>query len=340
MPASPATTTPSVFGRFPFGAHTPPTGRTETGDAVVTELESKTTKQDTPYARLTLRNATGAGTVNVWAGSLPALADVNVGDPVQVTLTRVAGRDNTGEWQFNDLTRLPANHVVAREAMPACPVPRKALLARTTQIIDALTPEAKDLLTRVMRTPIRRADGTLAPLSIPFMEAPAALGHHHAHLGGLWWHSLQVTEGAESIALAYRQHGDATDLDLDAVRLGGMLHDIGKVSEYAWSGTIAMAPLSGSMSHMGHGLRLVTEALTRAEVEDGWSPTIRQRELAEHVQHIIASHHLQREWGAISEPASREAWCVQSADLLSSRIQPISDAVALSADKKIGRAHV
>ena len=336
MPASPATITPSTLRRFPFGAHTPPTGSIETGDAVVTELESRTTKQDKPYVRLTLRNATGATTVNVWAESLPALADVSVGNPVQVTLTRVAGRDGTTEWQFNDLTRLPATHAVAREAMPTCPVPKKALLARTTRIIDALSPEARDLLTRVMRTPIRSADGTLAPISVPFMQAPAALGHHHAHLGGLWWHSLQVTEGAEAIALAYRENGDAPDLDLDAVRLGGMLHDIGKLRDYSWSGTIAMAPLSGSMSHMGHGLRLVTEALTRAEVAHGWSPTTKQCQLAEHIQHIVASHHLQKEWGAICEPASREAWCVQSADLLSSRIQPISDAVALSADSTAG----
>ena len=90
------------------------------------------------------------------------------------------------------------------------------------------------------------------------------------------------------------------------------------------------------MSHMGHGLRVITEALTRAEMVDGWMPTPRQRQLAEHVQHIIASHYMQLQWGAISEPASREAWCVQSADLLSSRIQPLTDAVANITDRGDG----
>jgi uncharacterized protein YigA (DUF484 family) len=41
---------------------------------------------------------------------------------------------------------------------------------------------------------------------------------------------------------------------------------------------------------------------------------------------------MQQQWGAICEPASREAWCVQSADQLSSRIQPLTDALASIAD--------
>jgi len=99
---------------------------------------------------------------------------------------------------------------------------------------------------------------------------------------------------------------------------------------------IAMAPLSGSMSHMGHGIRRITEAVLRAETCDGWVPSPHQRDLLEHVQHIIASHHMQREWGAISEPASREAWFVQSADLVSSRVQPITDATASMPDRGDG----
>lgn len=336
MHAPLSTTTLPAVGRFPFNRQTPAMGSTETGDAVVTELENRTTKQGKPYARLALRNATGATTVNVWEESLPTLSGIVAGTPVRITLTRGAGRDGAAEWQFDAIERLPANHAVAREAMPTCPVPRDVLKARTARILDALSPEGRDVFDRTMRTPIRGADGTFATLNIAFAQAPAAVGNHHAHLGGLWWHSLQVTEGAEAIALAYRQSGDAPDLDLDAVRLGGLLHDLGKVVEYAWTGAIAMAPLAGSMSHMGHGLRLVTEALTRAEVVHGWTPTPRQRELAEHIQHIVASHHLRQDWGAISEPASREAWCVQSADLLSSRIQPISDALATITDRRDG----
>ena len=49
---------------------------------------------------------------------------------------------------------------------------------------------------------------------------------------------------------------------------------------------------------------------------------------------------MQQRWGAISEPASREAWCVQSADMLSSRIQPLTDAVSHIADRGDGLVQV
>jgi 3'-5' exoribonuclease len=38
------------------------------------------------------------------------------------------------------------------------------------------------------------------------------------------------------------------------------------------------------------------------------------------IKHIIASHHGNREWGAIQEPSTREAMIVHFADLFSSRI--------------------
>jgi len=317
--------------RFPFATPSH-SGCVEAGAAVLIDREDKVTRQGKPYVRIGFRNRTGTTTVNVWENQMEAIAGLRAGSPVHITLTGGAGRDGTLEWHFTDIHPLPPNHAVSRESMPQCPVSRANLTARTMKLLNALSDEARDLFNRIMRTPVRGADGVLAALNAAFAVAPAALGHHHAHLSGLWWHSLQVAEGAEAVALAYRANGDASDLDLDVVRLAGLIHDIGKVLEYQWAGVIAMAPLSGSMTHMGHGLRLITEALTRAEVIDGWAPTRRQRALAEHVCHIVASHHMQQQWGAICEPASREAWCVQSADLLSSRIQPITDALAGIAD--------
>jgi 3'-5' exoribonuclease len=336
---TPAVSRDQTAGRFPFATR-PELGCVESGVAVLVDREEKVTRQGRPYVRLGFRNRTGAVTVNVWENQLDVIAGIGVGSPVHITLTGGAGRDGALEWHFTDIHALPPNHTVSREAMPQCPVTRADLTARTMRVLNALSDEARDLFNRIMRTPVRGVNGVLAPVNAAFAEAPAALGHHHAHINGLWWHSLQVAEGAEAVALAYRTSGDAPDLDMDAVRLGGMVHDLGKILEYGWAGVIAMAPLSGSMSHMGHGLRLVTEALTRAEMVDGWMPTARQRQLAEHVQHIIASHHMQQRWGAISEPASREAWCVQSADMLSSRIQPLTDAIASITDRGDGLVQV
>lgn len=304
------------------------------GAAVFVDREDGVTKAQKPFARVTFRNATGMATVAVWAECLPDFVGIAVGAPVAITLTREVGRDGTPEWRYKSIRPLPPNHAVAKEALPSCPVPRAKLNARTVALVAALSPEARALFDVITKTPIRLADGApLAPLTSRYFDAPAALSRHHAVIGGLWWHSLQVTELAVALAAAYGASGDAPGLDLDAIRLGGLLHDVGKVIEYAWTGTLAMAPLSGSMSHMGFGLRLVTEALTRAEAAGQWAPTPRQAELAEHLQHCIASHHGRQDWGAIVVPASREALLLHQADMCSSHVQPLTDALVPLAEK-------
>ena len=216
--------------RFPFDS-APVDGGLESGAAVLFERDDKVTRAGKPYARLGFRNNTGSATVKVWDKQLPEIGGIGVGSPVRIALTGGAGQDGSIEWKFTAIQSLPQNHAVSREAMPQCPVSRAALTARTMRVLNALSGEARDLFNRIMRTPVRGANGVLAPMNAAFAEAPAALGHHHAHINGLWWHSLQVTEGAEASALAYRTSGDAPDLDMDAVRLGGMVHDIGKILE-------------------------------------------------------------------------------------------------------------
>lgn len=322
--------------RFPFGAATPDVGTTATGAAVITAREEKTTKQGKPYTRLTIRNALGEETINVWSEQSEAILGLTVGTPVAVAMSRVSSHKGRLEWQFRGIEALPPNHAVAREALPVCAVPRATLIARTSRLLGALSAEARELFQRVMDSVVTTSNGVQTPLKELWVVAPAALGHHHAFLGGLWVHTLQVAEGAEALALAYIASGDAPDLDLDAVRLSALLHDLAKVVEYQWHGRIAMAPLSGSMNHMGWGLRLLTEALVRAELTDGWVATPRQRELAEHVAHVIASHHGRPEWGAIVAPASREAEIVHAADCASARVQPITDATAHVTDRGTG----
>ena len=79
--------------RLPLGKTAPAVGTTVTGVAVLTEREDKTTKHGKPYSRITLRNATGGDSLNVWAEHQEAMAGLTAGTPVQVALTRVAGRN-------------------------------------------------------------------------------------------------------------------------------------------------------------------------------------------------------------------------------------------------------
>ena len=84
--------------RFPFAEPAPAVGTVAVGTAVLTEREDKITRTHKPYARLSVRNATGGSTLNVWSEKLPLLEGLTIGAPVLLTCTRVTARDGTDVW--------------------------------------------------------------------------------------------------------------------------------------------------------------------------------------------------------------------------------------------------
>jgi len=94
------------------------------------------------------------------------------------------------------------------------------------------------------------------------------------------------------------------------------------------------AAVANARYHTTLGIQLVTEAVVRhrarldaAEVPD-W--------MIDAVLHVIESHHSRPEWGSPSEPASREAWLVHFADMVSAKLSAmtasLAGATALDAD--------
>jgi 3'-5' exoribonuclease len=324
-----ATLTPGATRRFDFADGVSMTGAVVAGAAVVLDRADKLTKDNRPFVVLTVGNASGRSGLSVWQENLPQIDGIVTGTPVVLECRRTLGRNGVAEWTFMSVTPLPADHPVALESQPACPVSLERLVIRMNKLAGALSPEAHDILRRVMRTEIAWGDGKHESIGARFKVAPAAVGHHHAVHRGLWWHTMQVAEGAVALAEAYRSE-DAPTLDIDAIRLGALLHDIGKLDELDWSGSYAVAAHGAVMTHMGWGIARLVEAVARAEhggtPDERWTPTARQRELVQHTIHIIASHHGNTEWGALVLPASREAWCVHAADQTSSKLQPITSA--------------
>lgn len=311
--------------RFPFSGGEVAVGDTVVGAAVLLDREDKQTRAGKAMATFTLRNATGAAAMPVWAEQLPAVADLTSGSPVVLTATWASGRGGTPEWKFEGAEALPVDHPVVLEAQPVAPVTLGLLGARMQALLSVLSTEARELFDVLMHTPVACGIGPLEPMKARFVAAPAATSNHHATRHGLLFHSIQTAELALSLADTFRRTGDAPDIDIDAVVLGGVWHDVGKLDEISYQGAFKYTARAAVATHMGWGLCRVTEAVTRAETTTAWQPTLRQRELVQHLLMIVASHHAQLSWGALVEPASREAWCVANADQTSAKVQPITD---------------
>jgi 3'-5' exoribonuclease len=130
---------------------------------------------------------------------------------------------------------------------------------------------------------------------------------HHNIVGGWLWHSYRMACTVND----YTAHYPAIKRDIAVA--GALLHDIGKLleldtdefgaSEYTVDGSL--------FGHLMIGVSMVKENGEALGVND---TTLKQ------LLHIIASHHGKQEFGAISLPATPEAFAVYMADILDSRM--------------------
>jgi len=137
-----------------------------------------------------------------------------------------------------------------------------------------------------------------------FLVWPAATNVHHNIKSGLLLHTANVVKLAYYIAFNY------TNIDMDIVIAGAILHDIGKIYEYNEEGQVSG---EGKLfDHLNIGTRIVFEEYYHGE-DSVYS--FSERDLY-HIAHIILSHHGKLEWGSSRTPATQEAMIVHYADYI------------------------
>ncbi len=132
-----------------------------------------------------------------------------------------------------------------------------------------------------------------------FIMNPAGMRMHHAYIGGLLQHSVDVAGIA--IALA-EQIGN---VDKDLIVAGALLHDIGKLREISSQIGFPYTNEGRLLGHIAMSIIIVQEAAAKLKL-----PSARLEQL----QHILLSHHGDNEKGSPVECATKEAFIVHYAD--------------------------
>lgn len=164
-------------------------------------------------------------------------------------------------------------------------------------IKDQLSEEMAQLLEQVF-TP---------GFSEKFCRVPAAYKYHHAYLGGLMHHTLNVVRNAYTIS---KNYPGAVDIDL--VLLGALLHDVGKVDELSFQASLDYTREGNLLGHIVQGIFLIKKEIEKAR-ERGIQVSQEKETL---LLHIIASHHNLPEWGSPRHPQIIEAMFVHYADII------------------------
>jgi 3'-5' exoribonuclease len=199
------------------------------------------------------------------------------------------------------------------EAVEITPELLKELLPTTARDIDQMFAELTQLLGSLSH-PAARALATTYLADDHLMNAlkqcPAAKAMHHAYIGGLLEHTLQLLNLADRICPLYPK------INRDIVMLGLFLHDLGKTRELVYDRTFAYSDRGELIGHIVEGALMLHDKAQQVMRTTG------QRlppNMVMVLQHIIISHHGEPEYGAAKVPATPEAILVALLDNLDAK---------------------
>ena len=279
----------------------PADGRRLTDLFLVERKNLATSSRNQPYLRLSLGDRSGAMDAFVWDDAAECARGFREGDLVRVVF-RVKSRNDAPQMHVDSveaLTEEDLGEVHWDDFRPGLdPAERDAIWEETRQLLAQVTnPALHELANGICDAPgFRRS----------YLDAPAAKGFHHAYVGGLARHTLSVMRLAGAVAALYPR-----ELDPETLLLGAFLHDLGKLEE--------LSPQSGGytdpgrlLGHIVLGARLLRH---RAEAVAGFPA-----ELLLHLEHLVLSHHGQKEWGSPVLPQSPEAIVLSFLDNLDAKL--------------------
>ena len=247
--------------------------------------------------RLQLRDRSGAIQARIWEGAEEAAGVVKEGLPI-----KVAGVVELYNGQ-------PQVQIVRYRTARSGEFDPSRLLAATSRdeeamwraVMEAVRGVRDPHLAALLRRFFHDTDWVAR-----FIEMPAARVVHHAYRGSLLEHCYELLRLAEPLLELY------PEIDRDLLVTGILLHDIGKLEEYAFDYDISVTDAGKLIGHVVISERMVSRAIRSIE---GF-PQKREHELL----HLIISHHGRYEWGAARRPKSLEAIALHHLDNLDAQV--------------------
>lgn len=207
-------------------------------------------------------------------------------------------RELYGEIVFTLKEIKKAENVKLKDLFPSSPREIDKMVNNLENIIaDIQNLYLKKLLDYFFNDPQIRKD---------FIDAPAAKKMHHAYIGGLLEHTLNVVEIAESLVESLSRM--YSGLSKDVLITGSLLHDIGKIKTYEYRAGIDISDKGRLLDHVYFSLIMVQEKIDK--IPD-FPENLKLR-----ILHMIASHHGEKSMGALTEPMTEEALLLHFADYI------------------------
>lgn len=228
-------------------------------------------------------------------------------DRVYLFKGRVGEYRGQPQLVINSSVALAADQYQLTDYVAGAPFDRDAVWRRMLDVMRSIaSPHLRTLLGNIFDANTRRK----------FMTAPGGREVHHAYVGGLLEHTMEVVAYAEAMLEEQGSH-----LNRDLLITGCILHDIGKLEEYDLNSlSFQMTDRGKLLGHLQMGAKLVA-----AEVANIAGFPL---ELGLELEHMLLSHHGLPEWGAVQQPKTINAMALHLADVTSGRLSQFSGIMA------------
>ncbi|OYV73887.1 MAG: hypothetical protein B7Z72_01490 [Gemmatimonadetes bacterium 21-71-4] len=262
-----------------------------------------------PYVVLTLGNATGrVESAPIWSDKLPWAEGAERGRVVQVIGDVGAYRGRRQIQLTSPVRVIPPEQVQLDDFVPHISEDPERLWDWIDRTRSEMTSTAlQGALDLFFRDDVFRER---------FQRTPGSVSGHHARVGGLLKHVVEVTAVAKSAARALQ-------VNVDLVVTGALLHDIGKVESYTIDrGAFVYTARGNLIGHVVLGCLMLTERAMAAT-----PPACSPEQLTE-LQHMILAHHHTLEQGSPVQPMTAEAELVYWADEASAKGNDMLESLA------------
>ena len=268
---------------------------------LITNVNKGVSNAGAPYLSISFQDNSGVIEGKKWDASEVDSIVAEVGKVVKVICDVIDYR-NTLQLKIISLSELDQSSLDINKFALPCPVNQQDLIKKLNNYMASIkNDEIKSVINKIV-------DKYYAK----FITYPAATRNHHEFASGLLYHTLSMVDISMLISSYY------DNVDNDMLIAGCILHDMGKVIEL--SGPIATKyTLEGKL--LGHISIMVSEIRKTCEELNIKS------EVGLLLEHMVLSHHGEKEYGSPVPPLTKEAVILHFVDDLDSKMNILGKAL-------------
>lgn len=270
--------------------------------ALVEALQKRFTQANASYYCLTLSDGQSSVDARVWNCNLVETNDIKTGVVYKFS---AKANDFNGKAQYVVNNILPVNdgEIDLSIFIKSAPLSKE-------ELIDGL----KVYIRKITNENLRKLVINLyANTKDKIFDYPAAMSMHHNYLCGLAYHTYSMCKLADKVLEIY------PGMNANLLYAGVLIHDVGKTLELSAPISPTYTEDGNLLGHIVIGLQMVAVAAEKEGIAG--SEEVRM------IEHMIASHHGELEFGSPKEPGIMEAYALHLIDLMDSKLAAISPEV-------------